>query len=704
MPKTVPVKSDAAPTASGRPSPVAVPRPAGHLAGLDGLRAIAVLAVVVYHAGLGGLPGGFLGVEVFFVISGFLITAILLAEHRATGRIDTIGFWLRRARRLLPALFFLLALTLAIAVVVVPDEVARLRADAVAAIAYATNWHLIAGDQSYFETIGRPSLFVHLWSLAIEEQFYLFWPIILGVALLLGRRPALALTLVGAAASAVWMAVQFDAASDPSRVYYGTDTRLTGLLLGAGLAFVWVPPEPSLPSLRPGLSRRQRRRLLAKAASVGRWGSARLGWALDGVAIVALAGLGAFFAFATAFEPWLYQGGLALLAVLTVAIIAAVVHPRAHVGRLLDVAPLRWVGTRSYSIYLWHWPIFALTRPGLDVPLDPASTLLLRLLLTAVVSEISYRYVEMPIRSGGLGRLWRRVRTPETSSTTPGRRWPAAPVAGGLAAVLSVVLVSVAFATPPAPPPGMQTASIDALVVDPGGRAIDQPAAPSTRATPAASSAGTSPADAAKHPRQTRGMAEGALVEQPVVSPSQAPARAPAEPTPTPAPTPRRSILAFGESVMIQGAEAMAHDLGPVRVDAAVGRHIGEGIEILEERAAEGKLADTVIVQLGNNGPFRAGQFDAAMDALRDVELVVWVNVRVPRDWEAHNNRMIASGVEKYPNARLVDWHAATEDRPDLFWKDGYHPRPEGAEVYADLIAETVNEATVEEPPPADVP
>lgn len=138
---------------------------------------------------------------------------------------------------------------------------------------------------------------------------------------------------------------------------------------------------------------------------------------------------------------------------------------------------------------------------------------------------------------------------------------------------------------------------------------------------------------------------------------------------------------------MIQGAKAMARDLGPVRVDAAVGRHIGEGIKILERRAAAGKLADTVIVQLGNNGPFRAGQFDAVMDTLRDVSLVVWVNVRVPRDWEAHNNRVIASGIEKYPNARLVDWYGATAGRPELFWKDGYHPRPEGAKLYADLIA-----------------
>jgi hypothetical protein len=489
--------------------------------------------------------------------------------------------------------------------------------------------------------------------------------------LLAGRRAALAMTLLGAVGSAAWMALQFDPASDPSRVYYGTDTRLTGLLLGAALAFVWVPPVPSLPTLRPGLNRRKRRRILAKAASAslgsgaGRWGSLRLGRGLDLVAIAALAGLGGFFMAADAFEPLLYQGGLAILALLTVIVIAAAVHPRTQVGRVLDVSPLRWVGTRSYSIYLWHWPIFALTRPGLDVPLEAPATLVVRLALTVMAAEASYRFVEMPIRTGSLAGAWAWVRATQSASATRTRRWSAAPVAGALAAVLSVLIVSVAMATPPPPPAGMETASIDGLIVDPEAQPHDQP--PSPRLT----------VDAVPSANAAAGSA--VPVTTPMVSPSAA--------TPTPSPSPRRSILAFGESVMIQGAQAMARDLGPVRVDAAVGRHVGEGIKILEQRAADGKLADTVIVQLGNNGPFRAGQFDAVMDALRDVSLVVWVNVRVPREWEAHNNRVIASGIAKYPNARLVDWYGATSGRPELFWKDGYHPRPEGAELYADLIS-----------------
>jgi hypothetical protein len=449
------------------------------------------------------------------------------------------------------------------------------------------------------------------------------------------------------------------------------------------------------------MSHRQRRKLERQAAALGRWASARLGWALDLVAIGAMVALAAFFLAADAFEPFLYQGGLALLAIVTVTLIAAVVHPRGHVGRLLDVAPLRWVGTRSYAIYLWHWPIFALTRPELDVPVAALPVLVLRLVLTAFVAEASYRYVEAPIRNGSLGRAWRRLRSHEPVESDGGRRvrrWPAPALAGGLAAVLSVLLVSVAIATPPAPPDGMVTASIDGLV-DPLGTpapsgssagAVDSPPAVEPDASDAAGTgASSSPAS-------------GAEPEAPTGSPS---ASAPAASSPvTPAtPRPHGSILAFGESVMIQGAQALAKDLGPVRVDAAVGRHVGEGVEILEHRAASDELASTVIVQLGNNGPFRAGQFDAAMDALKDVPLVVWVNVRVPRDWEAHNNRVIASGVARYPNARLVDWYTATADRPDLFWKDGYHPRPDGAKLYADLIAESVNDAE-SAPPSTDHP
>jgi peptidoglycan/LPS O-acetylase OafA/YrhL len=217
-----------------------------YLPGLDGLRALAVIVVLLYHADLPWLPGGFLGVEVFFVISSYLITALLVAEWRQHGRIDLKAFWFRRARRLLLALYLLLAVTLAYAVVFLPEEVTGLRSDVIAALGYVTNWYLVFGHESYFEAIGRPSLLKHLWSLAVEEQFYLLWPPVLAVGLSMGarrwrERRVLLVALSGAAASAVLMGALYRPEADPSRLYFGTDTRATGLLMGAALALVWTP-------------------------------------------------------------------------------------------------------------------------------------------------------------------------------------------------------------------------------------------------------------------------------------------------------------------------------------------------------------------------------------------------------------------------------------------------------------------------------
>src|SRR2546426_30449 len=258
----------------------------GRLAGLDGLRAIAVLAVQLYHSGLDWLPGRFLGVEVFFVISGYLITGLLINAWRVHGRIDLRAFWIRRARRLLPALFVLLAATLAYALAWLPGQLAQLRVDVLAAMGYVTNWYLVLGQQSYFANLDRQSPLLHLWSLAVEEQFYVFWPVVL-----------------------------------------------------ARLAVIaWF--------------------LLAVDES----------------------------------DAFLFHGGLVLLAAATAVAIAAVVHPAGRIGvGVLDLGPLRWLGTRSYSVYLWHWPVFSVTRPGLDIPLDPVVAFALRLVLTATLAQPSFR-------------------------------------------------------------------------------------------------------------------------------------------------------------------------------------------------------------------------------------------------------------------------------------------------------------------------
>lgn len=424
------------------PQPVPEPPPAPqqhegslpYLRGLDGLRALAVLAVMLYHADL-PLYGGFLGVEAFFVISGFLITALLLRDWEQHGRVRLGNFWLRRARRLLPALVVLLAAVLLAAVVLLPGKLPELRRDTLAALGYVTNWYLTLSGQSYFDALERPSLLQHLWSLAIEEQFYLLWPLLFGLAMrLLRPRGALMLTLLGVVASTWLMVALYDPGADPSRIYYGTDTRAAALLIGCALAMVWSPGRA------PALARR--------AAPL----------AFDVAGLLALASLVGAALLLNEQHPLLYRGGLSFVTIATAVAIAVTVHPAARlVPWLLELAPMRWIGLRSYSLYLWHWPVFMLTRPGLDIAGTTWMLQLGRFGLTFVLAAIAYSLVEQPIRRGALGQIWRALRRPSSAAEPPEpavesgwrqrfrRQVPA--IASGLLA-LSAIGIGVSLALP----------------------------------------------------------------------------------------------------------------------------------------------------------------------------------------------------------------------------------------------------------------
>jgi peptidoglycan/LPS O-acetylase OafA/YrhL len=376
-----------------------------------------VVAVLVYHLPWSGAPGGFLGVDVFFVLSGYLITGLLLDEHERRGRIDLRRFYLRRARRLLPALLLVTAFVVLVAPRVL-DAPARgaLRLDAVAGLLYVTNWRFVAQGQSYFASFGDPTPFQHLWSLAIEEQFYLFLPL-----LLLGlvrvtrgrRRPVAAAFAVLAALSAVVCALVFDPQS-ASRAYYGTDSRVQELFVGSALAVV-------LP-LAAGALRRRGRLLEALG-----WGSAAVVlWCLHSV---------------TDGSPNPYRGGfLAFCAVVAVVLATIEVRPAGSLARTLGSRPMRWIGEISYGVYLWHWPIFVLTSPR-HLTVDAVARTLLRVTLTFLVAWLSHRLLERPIRDGALGRLWGSRR---------------AVLAGALAPVL--VLVAAVLLTPAPSSGGLPTA------------------------------------------------------------------------------------------------------------------------------------------------------------------------------------------------------------------------------------------------------
>ena len=395
-----------------------------HLPALNGLRGIAVIGVVAYHLQLGWAKGGYLGVDLFFVLSGFLITTLLLEEWTGSGRINLAAFWGRRARRLLPALFLVVA---ALALYLVCNAVfggpganglidlSGLRGDAIATLLYVNNWHLIYAHQSYFAQFSTPSPLQHTWSLAIEEQFYLVWPLVLLVLLRFGRRGwrrlGVTLTVVLGVGSSVLMAVLFNPPADPSRIYYGTDTRLFDLMAGATLAF-----------------------LVASRGQPGARARRALHWVGPAAAVV----LGVFWV--RAGTPgglptnFMFEGGFLLCAALAALIVAdaRLVEPGAF-ARALAWRPLHFIGTISYGIYLWHWPVIVYlngARTGLSTwPLN-----LLRIAVTLLVSTASYYLVERPIRlaklRGGLGSGSPRspASSPQwSSSSPPSPPWPTRP-------------------------------------------------------------------------------------------------------------------------------------------------------------------------------------------------------------------------------------------------------------------------------------
>ena len=419
-----------------------------YLPGLDGLRALAVLAVIAYHLRLGWAPGGMLGVGVFFTLSGYLITDVLLGQHEATGRLQLADFWRRRARRLLPALSVLLVVITAWVTLLDRPQLSALRGVVLAAVGYVTNWWLIAQHSSYFAQFGPPSPLGHLWSLAVEDQFYLVWPSLLwlGLRWARGRRGTsmrlAAATLLLASLSAIEMAMLYRPGYDPTRIYDGSDTRAFALLIGAALAFAWPSRH-----LRGGITSGARR-------------------ILDGAGVTGLAVIVVLVCCTNEYSAFLYRGGMVLLSVATALVVGTAASPASRIGRALGWRPLRWLGVRSYGIYLWHYPIIVLTTPagGRDTVARGA----LQVAASIGVAELSWRYIEEPVRHGAIGRCLARGRSARWDLRAAGRRvWiPATGAAvvcvlAGAGLTGAVPLKSAAASSSPRPVPSSTRAAPD---------------------------------------------------------------------------------------------------------------------------------------------------------------------------------------------------------------------------------------------------
>jgi peptidoglycan/LPS O-acetylase OafA/YrhL len=361
---------------------VATTRGIQYIPAIDGLRAVAVAAVILYHLGFSWIPGGFLGVDLFFVISGYVITRLLLDSIERSGGLDLRGFYKARARRLLPPMIFMIVVTAFYITIWAQDSVKRFVTDIPFALTGTINWWLVAKEQDYFEAIGRPPLLQHTWSLAVESQFYLVWPVILLLVLKrFGKKviPFAALLIALISASLLfYVSLQLDASSDVSHIYFGTDTHSVGLFLGAALAVSWIPQN-------------FKSEVSARAQNF-----------IDLIGVFGLTGILATFLLIDESSPTAYKIAFPLAAIFGVAIITSIVHPASRFAPILQNRVLLWIGERSYAIYLWHWVIFQISRPRVDIDGQDWALIAVRILIVLALADISLKLVELPIRSGAV--------------------------------------------------------------------------------------------------------------------------------------------------------------------------------------------------------------------------------------------------------------------------------------------------------------
>ena len=602
--------------------------------GLDGVRALAVFAVIAFHEQFAAFHGGFLGVDVFFVLSGYLITDLLAAHWARHGRLDLRGFWIRRARRLLPALAVVLVTVTAAVAVIEPGQLAALRPALLAAVSYSSNWWQALQHQSYFAGLGPPPPLRHLWSLAIEEQFYLVWPLILIVTLRTCQRRRLraAVALAGAALSAVAMAAIYVPGADPSRVYYGTDTHASALFIGAALAFAWP-----LRQLRAA-SRQHARR----ADAAGLTGIAVLAWAMSRYS----GGDGA-----------LYPAGLVIAAAGAGGLVVAAASPGLIAG-LLSWAPLRWAGVRSYGIYLWHWPVIAIaaaiTGPRPGAPWLGAAEAATAITLAAA----SWTWIEQPILHNGLRATVHAGYQAVTDSLAahdrgPARAFPAVALAAAL-----MVAGAAGYAVLRAPAsPGLEQQITQGAKISADSRA--------PKAAPAAAARVS-----AQTPPPTPASASAADAYQATI--------------------PGSKVTAIGDSVMLAAAPQLQAALKGIYIDAAISRQMSAGLAVVRGLAGTGLLRSVVVLDLGTNGTVTTRQIRQLLATIGTHRTLVLVNTFDPRPWQNGDNRVLAATARKHHNVVLANWFATIEHRTGLLWDDDVHPRPRGATLYARMVATAV--------------
>lgn len=600
-----------------------------YITGFDGIRSLAVVGVILYHLLPTSLKGGYLGVPIFFVVSGYLITDLLRQEWEQNGKINIWQFYVRRMKRLYPGLVFLLITASAYITLFQRGLLNNLRGTVVSSLLYVNNWWQIKNGLSYFDRFANESPFTHIWSLAVEGQNYLVWPILFVLLMVFVRKKKWIVYTVlgGSLISAILMMILFTPGGDPTRVYYGTDTRLFSIWLGSALAFVW--PSTRLKKNIP----KQAKRVLNLAG------------------LISLIALILFFFLLDDHYSFVYYGGMLLVSLFCVVLVAVTAHPGASVNKWLTNPVFSWIGKRSYGIYLYQFPVMIFYEAKVANIADHVLLhTLIEISLILIISELSYRYIERPLARFDYGQTIQVVKgwftKPIISKQKP---WV-------IPGILMVLIALVGFVTAPKNSVTADQKKLQAQIAESKRLAEESQ----------------------KNEDNNSNTVDQAVLDKYGLTAKQGKKALKLE------------LTAFGDSVMLDAATDLKELYPKVVVDGDVGRQLYASEPYIEELKKQNLLKDTVLIGLGTNGAFSESQFDSIMRALGDRK-VYWVNVRVPtKRWQNDVNALLAQMAKKYDNLTLIDWYDYSNSHNDWFYDDQVHPNPEGMKHYIHLVSETL--------------
>ncbi|MFO1443355.1 acetyltransferase [Bacillus sp. Bva_UNVM-123] len=625
-----------------------------YIPGLDGLRAFAVLSVMAYHFSFSWAKGGFLGVDIFFVLSGYLITSIALPAQGNQMDLNLRKFWIKRFRRLLPAAYVMIMTTVVWVMLFNRDLLHIVRGDAISSLFYVSNWRFIFHKLSYFDSLGSPSPLKNLWSLAIEEQFYILWPIVLaaGFYIFKKRSNLTILLLIGVIFSAILMGLLYQPGVDPSRVYYGTDTRSFELLIGCFLAFVWPMKRLSSGNL-----------------------SIKLGNILNITSFITFGVLILSILFLDEFQSFLYRGGMLLVCVNAAILIACISHPVSFLGKLLSFKPLCWIGSRSYGIYLWHYPVIVLSTPVAEIGNPEYWRVGLQVVVTFIIAELSYRFIEKPIREHGFRAFFRQYLA---MNVCKWRRLT-------LVRKITTILLPLFFLVFTTGITGVVKGDVqkESMETYPTQEKINhlEPSSSSKGSTTGSSESQESITLEKNPTDQDNGKELTSKVEQNKDSFQ----KEKSETSVTPVNKPYKKILAIGDSVMLDIAASLHIKYPDMTIDGKVGRQVSQAVQLAQSYTSFNQPDHAVIIELGTNGYFSNVSIDSLLQSFSKAHIYL-VNTRVPRPWEGKVNSALAEKAKVNDDITLVDWHSAAKNHPEYFAPDGVHLVSKGIEALTILI------------------